>query len=237
MIFLLPWFFFFSCKKEKQDNQTSTPFIMQAQYDSIRSCPGGGGLFIMKFIDTISQGENISVNIDCDKKLNASLSKIDFVDNKSVFEVLIHPDNNIANGNYTLSVICARGSFTESYSLKVKIIAWDNPTELGDIAKNKKRKYIDWLNSNYPDIEINNETEWDLYSTYPGILIVEHFTLLNDTYEMRICNHAMIPPDDWSMIRLRYRNSEVPFLAARQDSTNGKINEILVKEYPVLFGY
>jgi hypothetical protein len=47
----------------------------------------------------------------------------------------------------------------------------------------------------------------------------------------------MIPPDDWSMIRLRKRNEVSPFFAAKQDSTGGAFYQIPVNDYPIFQGY
>jgi hypothetical protein len=225
-----------SCNKD-DNSSIGYSFNLEAKYDTIRSCPGGSGLFIIKLNNPQSQTENINLQLKCDEKLNASLTK-DFITlDQSVFEIVIKPANDISISDYTITVMGERKGLVDSLTLKVTIFEWENSSELDEIAANKEMQYIDWLNTNHPDIQITGQTDWDIYTTYPQTLIVEHYTLLNDLYEMRLCCHVMIPPDDWSMIRLRERNSSEAFLAARQDSTGGSIYQIPVEDYPLLYGY
>ena len=226
----------FSCDKEDTNNEEYS-FQLESKFDSIRSCPGGGGLFIIKLNNTDNQTEKINLQLASDKKLNATLTKNHVSSDQSVFEILIKPDKDISISDYQITVTGERKSHINSVKLNVSIIDWESSSELGEIITRKKTAYVKWLNNNYPDININNQTDWDIYTTYPQIIIVEHITLLNDSYEMRICNHATIHPHDWSMIRLRERNTFEPFLAARQDSTDGLIYQIPLEEYPLLFDY
>ncbi|PLX17302.1 MAG: hypothetical protein C0597_07110 [Marinilabiliales bacterium] len=226
-----------SCESNNEQDIIDNSFRIQSSYNSIKSYPGGGGLFIFELIDTPNHTDDINLEIHCEKELNAYLCSQDGLSNHNVFEVLIEPEIDIPISNYRISIVATRGNYREILLLDVEIIDWTSMSELSDLADIKMNNYINWLNNKYPNIEIVNETRWSVYSTYPGILIVEHFTLLNDKYEIRLCNHAMIPPNDWSVIRLRERNSRAPFLAAKQDSTNGEIYTILVEDYPLLYGY
>ncbi len=72
--------------------------------------------------------------------------------------------------------------------------------------------------------------------TYPEILVVEHWTFLNPTWEMRMCFHVMIPPYDWSMLTIRSRG-EWDFQFAAKRESDGTTYEIPVAEYPVMCGY
>ena len=225
-----------SCEKEENSNREYS-FSLETKYDSIRSCPGGGGIFIIKLNNSQNQTENVDLKLECDGNLNATLSKDYISIDQSVFEVSIRPSNEISISDFNIIVIGERKGQLDSLNLSVKIFDWENSSRLNEISSIKKLEFIGWLNTNYPDISINNQTDWEIYLTYPQTLIIEHYTLLNEQYEMRICCHVMIPPDDWSMIRLRERNSYTPFLAARKDSTGGVIYQIPVEEYPVKSGY
>jgi len=134
-------------------------------------------------------------------------------------------------------LIAERKGYIERLKLNIEIIDWASSNNLSDLASGKKMEFINWLNQNYPNININNHTEWEIFWTYPQHIIVEHYTLLNNQYELRICCHAMIPPHDWSMIRLRERNTFTAFLSARQDTKGGLIYQIPITEYPLLYGY
>ncbi|MFH0761940.1 MAG: hypothetical protein V2A67_10600 [Bacteroidota bacterium] len=227
---------FFSCEKDEPDNEEYS-FNLEGKYDSIRSCPGGGGIFILKVNNTGNQTERINLELQCDRKLNASLSRNHVDSDQSVFEVLINPANTVSISDFNIKVIGERKGHTDSLNLYVSVIDWENTSELGETAETKKTTFVNWLNTDYPDIDITDQTDWDIYTTYPQILIVEHYTLLSEKYELRICCHVMIPPYDWSMIRIRERNSFEAFFAAKLDSTNGPVYQIPVEDYPSLFGY
>lgn len=227
-----------SCdKKENHHNTTDYSFSFETDYDSIRSCPGGRGMFIIELHNSSNLLEKVNLSLKCDENLNATLTKESISPDHSVFEIIIRPDNNIPVSDYIITLTGKRKDQTDSLNLYVHIVNWSDPLKLSEIASNKKTEFILWLNTNYPSIKIDNQTEWEIFLTYPQTLIVEHYTLLSEYYEMRLCCHIMIPPHDWSMIRLRERNCSTPFIAARQDSAYGSIHQIPVEEYPILYGY
>jgi len=210
--------------------------LFETDIIEIRSCPGGGGIFIIKVLVSGDQIRELSLDLECDDMLNATLH-IPESGSGDALEIVIEPDSNIA---ITDQPILLRGSLAErrdSLLLNVHMINWTDTKELGDLIIVKMNNYIDWLHVNHPAVEIYDTTQWELFATYPQTIIVDYFTLLNDQYELRVCNHAMIPPEDWSAIRLRERCVYQPFLTLRQDSTNGAIYEIHRDEFPTLFDY
>lgn len=225
-----------SCDK-KETLIEDYSFVLESKFDSIRSCPGGGGLFILRLQNTKNQTDSINLQLKYDDKLNAALTKNQILIDRTVFEVLIEPEGDISVSDFQIIIKGKRNVYSDSLILHVETFDWNDPEELGEIANTKKTEFVNWLNINYPEINIDNQMEWDVYSTYPQTIIVEHYTMLNDDYEIRICIHAMQPPDDWAMIRLRGRNTFDAFLAAKQDSTNGPIYQIPIEEYPLLYGY
>lgn len=222
--------FIFSCHK-----QTDTFFKLEPVYDSIRSCPSCGGVFIISLSDNLSGSENIQLSVEASSDLNTSLTKTVINKESPITEVVIKPNENIQTGNYIIKL----NAFDEDYNTTINLFVtvYDWSSEINENSLNKKEEYISWLQDNFPELEINPASQWFAYPTYPQILIVEHYTFLNDKYEFRICLHAMIPPDDWSMIRLRKRNKINPFLAVRQDSTGGEYYQIPVEDYPVITNY
>lgn len=209
---------------------------LKSKYDSIRSYPGGSGLFILTIDYPENLSGNISFQLNCDPLLNASLTNTDINSNDSVFELLIEPYTTIQVKDYSIRIISSIGNYRDTAELTVSILDWSS-SGLNDLVSAKLNAFDEWLCNNFPEFNFDNQSNWEIYATYPEILIVEHYTLLNDNYEFRICNHAMIPPYDWSMVWIRKRNELEAFFAARQDSTNGSIYEIPVNEYPKLFGY
>ena len=100
----------------------------------------------------------------------------------------------------------------------------------------KKEELIKWLESNHPEFGTFSDKEWFAYVTYPGILVVEHWTFLYEEWEVRICYHIMIPPYNWSKICLRKRGEVQPLFAAMRES-DGTTYEIALSEYPTHYGY
>jgi len=221
-----------SCNNEKQND---TSFKIESVYDSIRSCPACGGVFIISLSDILTISGNIELSLEASLDLDASLTKTKISKEFPITEVVIKPSKNIQAENYVVKLNASNEVYDTTINLFVEVYDW--PSEINEGSSIKKDEYILWLQDNFPEINITQATQWITYPTYPQILIVEHFTFLNDDYEFRICSHAMIPPYDWSMIRLRKRNEIIPFLAVRQDSTGGEFYQIPVEVYPVMLGY
>jgi hypothetical protein len=118
--------------------------------------------------------------------------------------------------------------------LEVELFNWSSGNLPDAIVK--RDELIDWVETEHPEYGIFSDKESFAYVTYPGILIVEHWTFLYEEWEMRICYHVMIPPHDWSQIWLRRRGEIDPEFAAMRES-DGTIYEISVVDYPTMFGY
>jgi hypothetical protein len=220
-----------SCTNDKND----TPFRLEVAYDSIRSCPDCGGIFIIALTDSLTFTGNADLSLEAATPLNASMTRTTITRESPVTELVIEPAADIAIGDYEINLTASNEVYDTTLSLFVTVYDWSD--EISEDPLGKMDEYIAWLEENYPGLNITADTEWDAYPTYPQILIVEHFTFLNDEFEFRICKHAMIPPYDWSMIRIRNRNEVTAFLAARQDSTGGDFYTIPVEEYPLMMGY
>lgn len=231
-IFLLLIAVIISCEKE---NDLATSFKLVAEFDSIRSCPNGGGIFILKVSETDENAGDIQLNVEASSDLNALRTKYLINKESPVSEIIIKPIQDIEIKDYIIKVNASNPSCDTVLNLYVNMFDW--PSEIGEDALLKRDEYIAWLEDNYLEYNIKANQEWFAYLTYPQILIVEHITFLNDLYEFRLCRHAMIPPYDWSMIRLRKRNEAEPFFAAKQDSSGGNIHQISIEEYPEMFGY
>jgi hypothetical protein len=78
--------------------------------------------------------------------------------------------------------------------------------------------WIDWLASEHPELGIDQANEWE--STFVSmLLIVSKYAYWNDEWEMVVAWHEMVPPDDFTEVYLRRRDSEVRYsLVFRQDS-------------------
>lgn len=217
-----------------KDEDDSGDFKFITVYDYIRSQPMGGGVFIARIVPGESFAGGVKLSLKADPGLNAELD-MDFLNlDNCVAEITIRPDSLIEVGEYILRLTAQNRDVVNSLEFMVEIF----PAEPQDPrwAVRKKDEFMPWLKKTHPEyVEVINQ-KWFKYQTYPQIWIVEHWTFLSEEWEMRICFHVMIPPHDWSMMRLRKRGEAEPELAARRES-DGTIYEIPASEYPLMFGY
>jgi hypothetical protein len=209
-------------------------FAIKAKYRKIRSYPEGGGVFIVRALPAGNPLNEIILSIEADPGLNALIDLNDINQPSGIAEITIRPEQSIEFGTYPIKVYATRSNSTRSIKLDVETINWTG--ENVEMATVKKDEFIDWLETEHPEFGTFSGREWFPYVTYPGILVVEHWTFLDPDWEMRICFHVMIPPYDWSMILLRPRGEWDPIFAAKRES-DGTIYEIPIDEYPIFFSY
>jgi hypothetical protein len=214
-------------------------FTIQSTYAKIRSYPNGGGVFILSMIPEENFFGSVQLSLDADPALHAQLSTTTLSREVSVAEVTIHPDDSAAIQTYAMTVHATHFWKTIDVPLAVDMYVWGQSDT--ETATAKSLEFIEWLKINRPEFEGLEAEDWFIYMTYPEILVVEHWTFLNAAWEMRVCFHVMIPPYDWSMIRLRRRGAVAPVFAAKrecaEDNSTYSIHEIAVDEYPTFFDY
>jgi hypothetical protein len=218
----------------EMDEREILAFDIEPKYSYIRSCPDGGGVFVLRIAPGSLPPGPVRTRIKAPEALNALIAVDGFNEKPGVSEIVINPDQSMAPGVYEIIVYATESGFTRSRALEVDLINRDGI--LSEMAVAKRDDFIGWLEEEHPELGTFSDREWFSYPTYPGILVVEHWTFLDDDWEMRICFHVMIPPYDWSMLMLRERGEWNPILAAKRDS-DAPIYEIPVDEYPIMFGY
>jgi hypothetical protein len=228
----------YGCNEQENPNQPNQDdkgdYSIVAKYDSIRSYPGGGGIFIVYITPDKDFSGTVILKLEADKSLNAFLRKTTLDNKNCVAEIVISPEKTINIKKYNIRLIASHEGKEKNIELGIDLYEWQQ----GEIETplSKLNEFRDWLNANYPKYNALFGKFKTFYHTYPEILIVEHYTFLTDEYEIRLCYHVMIPPDDWSMILFRKRDSIKAEFAARRD-TDGKIYSIPVSDYPLLLGY
>jgi len=207
-------------------------------YDTILSYPGGGGIFKL-WLDcpTYNSGE-FSLNVNADPKLHAKLNKLKISKDEPVFELTIQPEENIVLDDYIISISALynrpKGAKEISTTdVVVKVSDWGFNKNDAEVKLNDFKNHLISINNRYSEIFDESIFSW---STYTNILIVEHSTWLSENYEVRLCYHVMVPPNDWSKLCIRKRNSLSAEKAFMRD-TQGAITEISVADYPQLHGY
>jgi len=209
-------------------------FELTAVYDRIRSCPECGGIFIAQLKTSQDFSGIIKLQLEADPVLNATLDRA-FLDTKSnVAEITIQPGLKAEIKNYEIILNAYHAGLTKSLRFVVEMYPYQQFDTSWVVTK--RDEFMPWLEHEHPEFADVLDQEWFAYLTYPQIWVVEHWTFLSDEWELRICFHVMIPPYDWSMMRLRKRGESEPIFAARRES-DGTIHEIPVSDYPIMFGY
>jgi len=174
------------------------------------------------------------LKLECDPALTPVLSTTTATGSDSTVEVVFAPVSTITPGRYPVTLVATHGNKERRIGLHVDVLEWE--PVIADESLAKRDEFRDRLvakNAAYAEIF---RTPIRLYCTYPQVLIVEHYTELTEQYECRFCFHVMVPPHDWSMMRIRQRRAASPDLVLRRES-DGTIHELPAEDYPTLFGY
>ncbi len=94
-----------SCDEEENNHKTADySFSLETDYDSIRSCPGGKGIFIIELHNSGNQLEEVNLSLKCDEALNATLTKENVSNDHSVFEIILSPNHDIPASDYMITM-------------------------------------------------------------------------------------------------------------------------------------
>ncbi len=107
----------------------------------------------------------------------------------------------------TVTLRADRGAFVEEKTLTINITS-EEQDFVGAYAAEVLSDFIPWLADNYPELNINEQTQWTNTIVTPHILIVTHYLFFSSEWEVHVAWHVMIPPYDWARIELRRRFSE-----------------------------
>ncbi|MDT8323554.1 MAG: hypothetical protein RRA94_05555 [Bacteroidota bacterium] len=209
-------------------------YILHARYDTLRSFPGGGGVFTMHIEPDMEFAGSVRLSVEAPEGLGARWDRMLLDAESRGAELSLHPAPTLATGLYALTVIARHGGVQKEYSLHVDMREWSQSGPGHEM--DRRQDFLDWLAVAHPELGDVDALPYFRFCTYPEILIVEHWTFLSAEWEMRVCFHVMIPPHNWSMMLLRRTGAPVPLLAARRES-DGRITEFPVTEYPTHFGY
>lgn len=214
-------------------------FGLEAKYTYIGSYPTGGGVFILRLVPGADLTGDVALNISALKTLNATLTTTTVNAETPIAEVVISSTAQVPIALHNITVTASNQTHEEVIQLEVDVIPWGIVSM--NWAQEKYGQFEDWLRDEHPELGNFASQKWELYSTYPRIVVVEHYTFLSDDWEMRICFHVMIPPYDWSKMLLRPRGQWDPILAAVREWDEGAqdyvISEMPVEDYPIINGY
>lgn len=195
----------------------SAPFSMEIVTNSLASMMGEKNLPVaipeQKILLLVAieddgegkgKGEEVIISaIATDAQIIVSNPKIK---SDEVAEVIVIPSKNSLTKNLTINFEGKRNDYAQTKTVEYQIL--DLQDELGETATQMQNRFIPWLATNHPELNISNNTEWTGTIVNPGILVVMHYMFYNDDWEMYLTWHVMIPPYDWARIYLRPRFTE-----------------------------
>jgi hypothetical protein len=208
-------------------------YTLVANYDSIRSMPGGGGIFVVRIVPSADFTGSVKLNLDADTALHVSLTKATLVKSDTVTDITINPGLSAQEGVITFTCTASHAGKEQKHTFHVRVMEWS--CDIDSTIFEKRELFRNWLvskNSAYSELF---GTLQQVYKTYPQILIVEHYTMLTPRYEFRLCYHVTISPYNWSKIWIRDRSKPSAEFSAIWENS-GSIRETAVDEYPI-FGY
>jgi hypothetical protein len=210
-------------------------YTLSARYTHIRSYPGGGGIFTVYIEPEADFAGTVRLSLLGEQGAICTLNRKVLDRTCRVAELRLSPDAGMPVENFTIQVKAEHAYSSKVLPLNVTMYDWSHGDPDQELVL--LDRYLDWVRANHPELGAIPMESHRRYLTYPEHLIVEHWTFLTPTWELRLCRHVMIPPHDWSMVLLRRFGSLEPVLAARLDNSASEIHEISVAEYPILYGY
>jgi len=214
-------------------------FTLEAKYTYVRSYPGGGGVYLLRIVPGPDLEGDVALSVSANKYLGAQLTSAVVNSAATIAELTLSPTRQVVLATHIITVTASNQTHEESVELEVEVVNWGIGSM--SIAQDKQNEFVAWMQGEHPELGNFNNQQWDIYGTYPQIMIVEHYTFLSDDWEFRICFHVMIPPYDWSKMWLRPRGEWDAILAAIRewddDLQDYVIHEMPVEEYPIISGY
>ena len=137
-----------------------------------------------------------------------------------VGEVTVIPDVTAVGTNVTLVVRAESQGYAQMRLVNFSVV----PLEDGRAyrARELRDVFVQWLQTNEPQLGITNQTHWMGTIVSPQWLIVEHYLFFSKDWEMHIYWHVMIPPYDWARVDLRQRATQLmPSQSFEIASVNG----------------
>jgi hypothetical protein len=138
----------------------------------------------------------------------------------AVGEVWVVPDATDVDATVAVKITGTRGGVTHAVDRTIKVMPMAD--ERSHDAQPYFDKWVAYLIASHPELGITAATTWE--PTFVSIfLVVSHYAYYTEDWEMEIAWHNMIPPDDWTVVYLRHRDTETkPSLAWKIDSVSGE---------------
>lgn len=182
----------------------SRPTIPMGAEPNIISITEQRVVFLVVITDT-GQGSGFGETVSISATVPNAEVVVNYPSIKSgeVAEVVVIPNQLTENTNLTLTIQGIRNGFEQTKTITIEVFAGEDG--IGDLAAEMRDKFIPWVATNYPELNITNQTNWSGTIVNPRILVVMHYIFFSDSWELYLTWHVTIQPHDWARIYLRQR--------------------------------
>jgi hypothetical protein len=127
-------------------------------------------------------------------------------------------------------VTFTRGRTVQSTDVSINVSPGEDT--LLEAATPLRDRFVAWLATEHPELDITPDTPWTPTIAQPHILVVSHYLFFSEEWEMGLMWHIMIAPHDWSRIYLRPRGGMTPTMAFEIPSVSNPETPIREIEVP-----
>jgi len=136
-----------------------------------------------------------------------------------VAEVVVIPTQASIGTTIEVTITGNRGSASDEKVVSFNVVEGEDDRQ--EYAGELLDRFVSWLATNHPELEITDDTAWNGTMVSPVWLVVSHYLFFSEEWEVHIAWHIMVPPDDWAKIDLRHRFDELePSYAFEISSVN-----------------
>ena len=112
------------------------------------------------------------------------------------------------------------------------VVVIDGSTTEPVEAAFEKKRVLDFLEANHPELGLSYSLPFLGYDPNPRILIVDYYNYEWESWELRLNWHVMIPPYNWTNAAVV--NYETGLVWYAHIDTNGKFHEYSPEAYSLL---
>ncbi|UCE25419.1 MAG: hypothetical protein JSU74_05070, partial [Candidatus Zixiibacteriota bacterium] len=214
-------------------------FTVEAKYSFFRSYPGGNAIYLIRIEPGPDFSGDATVNVSSDRLIKTELTSTHLNAESPMTELVLDPSKQLDFGFYYVTVTVSNQTYQESVELEVEMYNW------GILSMNHavtaRERFIDWLETEHPELGNFGGEKWKVYSHYP-LMEVEHYTHLSDNWEFRVCCHVTWNPQDYyEALWIRPRGQWDPILTAKfawdEASQSQIIYETPLEDWNYYYGY
>ena len=118
------------------------------------------------------------------------------------------------------------------YQASMDVVVIDGFTTEPEQASFEKKRVLDYLEANHPELGLSAALPFKGYDPNPRIFIVDYYNYEWESWELRLNWHVMIPPHDWTNAAIvNYKTGYVWYVHI---DTNGVFHEYSPEAYSLL---